>query len=383
MKAGIKALLTICLLIAQSAAIFASEGGGQFKVGTEKGILVAKNGRKPDPPAGAATKLILEEIYTAGGGNLPEESFVEPIAGDVAKDGTAYILDWKDNKVKVFDARGKFLRAFGKKGQGPGELNQPQGLIITPENEVLVVDGLNQRFAIFSLDGKFLRNISTAKALGIAGVKMDSRGLTVARSTDFGGDESKMSMSLGIKVYDKDLNVKTTLGTFEMPVSLQAKINPFSAVSLLYALDGQGHLYLGSQSGYEIKVLSLEGRPIRTIRRDYDPIRMSQADKDEMLKAFSVVPGVNIKDRIQFPEVYPPYTDFVPADEGRLLVMTYEKGKATKEFYWDVFDSDGRYIAKVPIVGQIRLWRDGKVYFFVENEEGFRVLKCCRARWEK
>lgn len=381
MKSGFKAILIIGLIVAVAAVIFAFDRAGQFKVKTEKGVTIVTNGRKPDPPKGAATKLILEEIYTAGGGDLPEESFVEAIAGDISKDGTAYVLDWKDNKVKVFDVRGKFVRAFGKKGQGPGELNQPQGILITPENEVLVVDGLNQRFAIFSLDGKFLRNISTAKALGITGIKMDSRGLIVARSMGFGGDASKMSMSMDVKIYDKDLNAKATLATFEMPVSLQTKINPFSAMSLLYALDGQGRLYLGSQGSYAIKVFSLEGKLISTFGREYDPIRMSQGDKDEMLKAFSAVSGV--KDRIQFPDVFPPYTDFVPADEGQLLVMTYEKGKATKEFYWDVFDSDGRYIAKVPIVGQIRLWRDGKVYFFVENEDGFRVLKCFRARWER
>ena len=383
MKIGIKAFLTFCLLAAVSVFIFASARAGQFKVRTEKGVTVVTNGRKPDPPKGAATKLIFEEIYTAGGGDLPEESFVEAIAGDVDKDGTVYVLDWKDNKVKVFDVRGKFLRAFGKKGQGPGELNQPQSLIITPENEVLVVDGLNQRFAIFSLEGKFLRNISTAKALGISGIKMDSRGLIVARSMGFGGDASKMSRSWDVKIYDKDLNAKATLATFEMPVSLQSKIDPFSATNLIYALDGQGRLYLGSQRGYEIKVLSLEGKLLKTIGRDYDPIRVTQGDKDEMLKAFSAVPSLNIKDRIQFPEVYPPYTDFVPADEGRLLVMTYEKGRAKKEYYWDVFDAEGRYAAKVPVVGEIRLWRDGKVYFFVENEDGYRVLKCFRARWEK
>jgi hypothetical protein len=380
MKTGIKAFLIIGLLMAVSIVIFAADRAGQFKVRTEKEVTIVTNGRKPDPPKGAATKLILEEIYTAGGGDLPEESFVEAIAGDVGKDGTAYVLDWKDNKVKVFDARGKFLRAFGKKGQGPGELNQPQGLIITPENEVLIVDGLNQRFAIFSLDGKFLRNISTAKVLGISGIKMDSRGLIVGRSTGF-GDAGKMS--LDVKIYDKDLNAKASLATFETPISLQMKVNPFSMTNLLYALDGQGRLYRGSQKGYEIKVLSLEGKLIKTIGRDYDPIRMTQGDKDEILKAFSVVPGLNIKDRIQFPEVYPPYTDFVPADEGRLLVMTYEKGKVKKEFYWDVFDAEGRYVTRVPIVGQIRLWRDGKVYFFVENEDGYKVLKCFRARWER
>ena len=67
-------------------------------------------------------------------------SFVEISTLDVLKDGTVYVLDTKDSRVKVFDAKGKFLRAFGKAGQGPGEMNRPVGILITPENEVLVED---------------------------------------------------------------------------------------------------------------------------------------------------------------------------------------------------------------------------------------------------
>jgi hypothetical protein len=382
MKSGIKVFLVFCLFVAVSVVIFASDRAGQFKVRTEKAVTIVTNGRKPDPPKGAATKLILEEIYSAGGGDSPEESFVEAVAVDVGKDGTAYVLDMKDNKVKVFDARGKFLRAFGKKGQGPGELNQPVGLIITPENEVLVEDILNQRLAVFTLDGKFLRHISTAKALGLSGIEMDGRGLIVARSMGL-GDAGKMFMD--VKTYDKDLNPKIKLAVVELPVSLQSKFNPFSAMTLLYALDGQGHLYLGSQRGYEIKVLSLEGKLIKTIGRDYDPVPITKEDKDEMLKLIPNVSGVNLKDMIQFPEVFPPYVSFVLADEGRLFVRTYEKGRVKKEFYWDVFDAEGRFVAKVPIpiAHQIQLWRDEKVYFIVENEDGYKVLKCFRARWER
>ena len=380
MKTGVKAFLIFCLLVAVSVVIFVSVQAGQFKVRTEKEVTVVTNGKNPDPPKGAATKLILEEIYTAGGGDSPEESFAEIVALDVGKDGTAYVVDMKDNRVKVFDVRGKFLRAFGKKGQGPGELNQPVGLIITPENEILVEDVLNQRLALFTLDGKFLRHISTAKSLGLSGIEMDGRGLIVARSMGL-GDAGKMFMD--VKTYDKDLNPKIKLAAVELPISLQSKLNPFSAMTLLYALDGQGRLYLGSQKGYEIKVISLEGKLLKTIGRDYDPVAITKEDKDEMLKLIPNVSGVNIKDMIQFPKVFPPYGNFVLADEGRLLVRTHEKGRAEKEYYWDVFDAEGRFVAKVPIAHEIRLWRDGKVYFIVENEDGYKVLKCFRARWEK
>jgi hypothetical protein len=363
-----------------SLVIIVSVLAGQHKVKTENGVTIVTNGKKPNPPKGAPIKLILEEIYTVGGGDAPDRSFVEISALAVLKDGTVYVLDTKDSRVKVFDAKGKFVRAFGKAGQGPGEMNQPVGILITPENEVFVEDALNQRLAVFGLDGTFSRHISTAKALGLSGIQMDGRGLIVARSMGL-GEAGKMSMD--VKTYDKDFNPKIKLASFEFPVSLQAKINPFSAMNLLYALDGQGGLFFGSQPGYEIKVLSLEGKPRRTIGREYDPVPITKEDKDEMLALIPNVSGVNVRDMIQFPEYFPPFGNFVLADEGRLLVRTYEKGRAKKEYYWDVFDAEGRYIAKVPIVHEIRLWRDGKAYFFVEDEDGYKTLRCCRARWEK
>ena len=370
----------VVFVVLGSLAIIVSALAGQYKVKTENGVTIVTNGKKPDPPKGAPTKLILEEIYTVGGGDAPDSSFVEISALDVLKEGTVYVLDTKDSRVKAFDATGKFLRAFGRAGQGPGELNQPVGILITPENEVLVEDALNQRLAIFALDGTFSRHISTGKALGLSGIRMDSLGRIVARSMGL-GEAGKMSMD--VKTYDKDLNPKIKLTSFEFPISLQAKINPFSAMNLNYELDGQGFLYFNGQRGYEIKILSFEGQLLKTIGREYDPVAITQKDKDEMLALIPNVSSVNVKDMILFPDYFPPFGNFVLADEGRLLVRTYEKGRAKKEYYWDVFDAEGRYIAKVPIVHEIRLWRDGKAYFFVEDEDGYKTLRCCRARWEK
>jgi len=375
MRKAIKIVAVLCIL---STVVVAP--AGQHKTRVENGVTIITNGKKPDPPKGVPTKLVLEELYSVGGGDKPEESFADISALDVRKDGTVYVLDMKDSRVKVFDAQGKFVRAFGKAGQGPGELNQPVGILITPENEVLVEDALNQRLAIFSLEGTFIRQVSTAKAFGLSGIQMDGRGLIVARSMGI-GEAGKMSMD--VKTYDKEFNPKVNLASVEFSISPQTKINPFLAMNLLYALDGQGRLYFGSNRDYEVKVVSPEGKILRTISRDYDPVPITQADKDEMLKLVPNVPGANVKDMIQFPDAYPAFGSFVLADEGRLLVKTYEKGRAKKEFFWDVFDAEGRYIAKIPIVDDIRLWRDGKAYFIVEDDDGFKTLSCRRARWEK
>jgi hypothetical protein len=353
---------------------------GQYRARIENGVTIVTNGRQPSPTPGAPTRLVLEEVYTAGGGDSPDASFVSATGLDVLPDGTVYVVDSKDSRVKVFDAAGRFVRVFGRQGQGPGEMNQPTGILISPANEVLVEDVLNRRLAVFALDGTFRRHISTARALGITGIQMDGRGLIVARSMGLGEGGQ---VALEVKTYDAEFNPKVTLASVAMQVSGGAKINPFSAMDLLYALSRDGRLYLGSARAYEIRIVSADGRLVKTIGRDYDPVPFTPADKDEMLKNLASVPGVNLKDMIQFPDVYPPFGYFVLADEGRLLVKTFEKGRAPKEFTWDVFDADGRYIARVPIAHDIQLWRDGKAYVFVEDEDGYRVLRCCRARWER
>lgn len=368
------------LAVLGSLAFVVTLPAGQYKVKTESGVTIVTNGRKPSPPQNAPTRLAFEDAYTVGGGDSPDASFVSATGLDVLPDGTVYVIDSKDSRVKVFDAAGKFLRAFGRQGQGPGEMSQPTGILITPGREVLVEDTLNRRLTFFALDGTFLRHVSTAKALGMTGIQMDSTGLIVARSMGLAEDGK---MALEVKTYDAEFNPKVRLASFEMQISAQIKINPFSAMNLLYALGQEGLLYLGSAKAYEIRVVSAEGKLLKTIGRDHEPVPITQADKDEMLKSLTGVPGVNVKDMIQFPDVYPPFSSFILADEGRLLVRTFEKGQAKKEFYWDVFDADGRYIARVPIMHDIQLWRDGKAYFFVEDEDGYRVLKCCRARWER
>ncbi|OGD13753.1 MAG: hypothetical protein A2V76_02490, partial [Candidatus Aminicenantes bacterium RBG_16_63_14] len=49
---------------------------------------------------------------------------------------------------------------------------------------------------------------------------------------------------------------------------------------------------------------------------------------------------------------------------------------AAKDVYLhDVFDRDGRYIARVPLKRIPTLFRNGKLYSLEESEEGYPVIK--------
>jgi len=342
---------------------------------------VVSNGKRPAPPPGTAAKLVLEELFTVASGDSPGLDFSDITALAVRPDGSLFVVDSKESRIMAFDNQGKFLFAFGKKGQGPGELNTPVGISISPANEIIVEDALNQRLAYFDLKGKFLRHLSTAKALGLNGILMDAQGRTVARSMGL-AEGGKLTMD--VKTYDKDLNPVRSLASVEFGNPLQGKINPFSATSLIYALDGRGNLFMGTAKSYQIKVIDFEGKLFKTIERAFDPVSVTKEDKDEMLNLVQVnAGGVNIKDMIAWPDAFPPYAFFIVTEDGRLLVRTYEKGKAKKEYFWDVFDTEGRYIHRFPATTDFRVWRDGKLYGIEEDADGFKILKCRRTKWEK
>lgn len=60
---------------------------------------------------------------------------------------------------RVYDSRGRFTRAIGRMGRGPGEYNAVDDLVWLPGDSVLVVDGINRRATVITPDGRAQRSI--------------------------------------------------------------------------------------------------------------------------------------------------------------------------------------------------------------------------------
>lgn len=89
-----------------------------------------------------------------------------------------YVTDAAEHQVKVFDLDStKFLFAFGKLGDGPGDFYSPAGLAVNSAGEVFVVELFNARISVFTPDGEFLHKF---------GERTDSlRGLENPRAAQF------------------------------------------------------------------------------------------------------------------------------------------------------------------------------------------------------
>jgi sugar lactone lactonase YvrE len=103
---------------------------------------------------------VLMTLGKAGvAGNGPD-TFNQPSAVLVAPDGDIFVADGhggnSNARIVKFAKDGTFIKAWGKKGSGPGEFDTPHSLAMDSSGRLFVADRGNNRIQIFDQDGKFL-----------------------------------------------------------------------------------------------------------------------------------------------------------------------------------------------------------------------------------
>lgn len=335
-------------------------------------MTVVHNPKKPASPPGVPAKMILKEDLTIGVKDGEEEyMFLEAIQLDVDEEESIYVLDRKASRIKVYDKNGKFLRAIGKRGQGPGEVQGPRDIQITPQNEILVNDMSTRRLLFFNLDGQFLREASAGKMWLFIDPKANSKGNIIGGYMVL--DEKP---SFQLKKFNPNLEPIEDITTLE--VAKPPVIDPRFPRIHWDVMEGDRIIW-GVQSQYVFHILDGEGKLIRKIVKDYDPVDFTEEDKGSVLGGQP--PPSDVK--YEWPKHQLAFQSFSCDDRGRIFVRTYEKKEGQeKGNYYDIFDSEGRYVAKVVIEVRPRVWKKGKMYGFYEDEEGYRFVKRYAIFWE-
>lgn len=104
---------------------------------------------------------LLLTLGTAGVSGDSETTFNGPCDVAVAPNGDVFVADGHVNsRIVKFSKDGKFLKAWGRKGAGPGEFDVPHAVVIDSRGRVLVGDRNNKRIELFDQDGRFLEQWS-------------------------------------------------------------------------------------------------------------------------------------------------------------------------------------------------------------------------------
>jgi len=104
-------------------------------------------------------KLLMTLGKAGHPGDGPDE-FNAPSAVVTAPNGDIFVADGHGGntnaRIVKFDKSGKFIKTWGHKGSGPGELDIPHAIAMDSQGRLFVGDRQNNRIQIFDQDGKFL-----------------------------------------------------------------------------------------------------------------------------------------------------------------------------------------------------------------------------------
>ena len=103
---------------------------------------------------------VLMTLGKAGVSGSGPDLFDQPTDVVVAPAGDIFVTDshrnGKNNRVVRFTKDGKYVREWGKKGSGPGEISEPHTIALDSRGRVFVGDRENNRIQIFDQGGTFI-----------------------------------------------------------------------------------------------------------------------------------------------------------------------------------------------------------------------------------
>jgi DNA-binding beta-propeller fold protein YncE len=103
---------------------------------------------------------VLMTLGKAGVSGSGPDLFDQPTDVVVAPSGEIFVTDshrnGKNNRVVKLSREGRFIKEWGTKGSGPGQISEPHTIAMDSRGRLFVGDRENNRIQIFDQDGKYL-----------------------------------------------------------------------------------------------------------------------------------------------------------------------------------------------------------------------------------
>ena len=181
-----------------------------------RGRGAAADAPLPPPPAKIIGHQVVKfspdgkVLLTLGkpGGNRPGEpadpaSFYQPNDVITNAAGDIFVSEGHGGmnaRIIKFDKTGKFIKEWGKRGTGPGEMDQPHALAWDSKGRLFVADRSNNRIQIFDQDGKLL-DTGWEQYSRISGLWIDKNDMMYAADSESGSvNQAHKDWKRGIRV---------------------------------------------------------------------------------------------------------------------------------------------------------------------------------------
>ncbi len=274
---------------------------------------------------------------------LEEKGIIKFNKFDVSLEGNIVFLN-KEN-ISLYSNEGELLKIFGRKGQGPGELNKQSGIAFD-KDKIVVANNGNQRFSIYSQDGKLIKElkVSTFSRSFIFRNSLLANGNYLFCINYIDPKDKSICDKLSLIAKDdlheiKILEVKKTPNPF-----VGRKIK--ARYQYLTYITTPSKIYTGlSSDDYIINIWDLQGKLLGKIKKDnYKKVEVGEQYKKDFLAQFKGEQGKVLGDKVFFTKYMPAFNSFVVSDKGLIYVQTYEKNKQNNMYKYDIFDDNQKFV---------------------------------------
>jgi hypothetical protein len=366
-RVGIICLLVLTLLPPQPASAQAKWKGTVVKEGD---VTIVKN---PRDPIYTTALLELEEELSIGGPEASGEAVFARMGEFVVDDsGNFYISARRgDDHVRVFDKSGRYLRTIGRHGQGPGEFDGIGPLsFVRATGELAVANIRLGCLTYFNGKGTYLRDLRL-EVHNYVVARLDSKGMIYG----FGGgfEIGKPYFETRWAAIDPEGRPASIL--IRIPGQVKGKISMFGP-GIHWLIDDSDDLVVGLSEFYELQIFDAHSQRLTMrIHKDFDPVPVSQEELTRYKKPEMAEMG------FEFAKQHAAFWNIFASDTGYLFVETFEKGKAGG-FIHDVFDKEGRLVARMPFKSHGVKISAGKYYALEEDEDGYQYVKRYAVTWK-
>lgn len=330
-----------------------------------------------EPIWGRNVRLIQELIIGQLDG-APEYAFGEIHAGTLSPDGSFFIFDANDRQLRHYDRNGRFLRAIGKRGGGPGEYQYVAGMDVTRDGLLVIKDPENSRVTYFDRDGRVRKEFPVLR-FGFYGTNfvIDTAGLVyMITSTRPGREEGPGAARQYLRLSSDGLLRDSIPLPFPGSVPRAFWLSTSDGMRWNFTpQDLHGFYFPGgylAAKSHEYRVIIVKpGGPVMVIERDHEPLTIAgeeRADWEKWVEYFRTRPG-GAGRTYDLPRTKPAIRELRSDWEGRIWVDVFVPAEKRSEpprpagdvrpvLTWkerttyDVFSPAGAYLGRIRLPAQ-------------------------------
>jgi hypothetical protein len=368
----------------------------------ENGVEVVINHVTPEAVRNLRPPLRLDELFVIDTENAEIARLgLSDIWGfDVNSAGEIFVFKSplsQGDFIYKFDLAGRFLSSFGRKGEGPGELQVPIFQKISGNGELTIPDSGKRKMFVFDREGKLLSETPIKPRLRPVTDRLVTLDNThfLYRRVDFDTTRPVAKIAYVFSIVDREYSEIKELDRIPVEDSdIVAKVR-YPPPFIRWALSGDRIYLANDERGYEIRAYNFNGELVRRIRKEGPPIKYPENMKQDVLKNIDTPSLAFLKTKIMFADPAPPLQHLWVDDVGRLYAVTYEQGVRPGEFLIDIFESDGVFMgqmslniqagmdlfARAPRIDSWTVMKDNRLYCLRETASGYLQLVVYRVTW--